>query len=411
MQAVSDKHDNLRTYTNMLAWAGIACLLIGFLHNRVVANCGFLLIGVYFIIYMSKMKQVLHHPWMWTFIAIALLPLMSDIILEGASFLKYRGVMKLLLILFPFFIFSWRPNRKQIQIFNFVFIGLMLYSSIYSLTYYFSNYEQIIANYRVSKVMKVLAMGDHIRISWAVVIACLIAGCEYVKTKISWLKFLLVIYIVGQVAYLHVLTSKMGLMILYITALILIISAVTKKARRWTLLLLPMIVLLPYLSFKFIPSFEQRVRYMKYDYEFYSEGKYINGLSDAVRYYSIIGGLELIKQEPFKGHGFSKLQGKIDNWYGTNLPEMGKESYFLPSSEILVYWASGGLLGLIVFLAHMLVPLFVSKLRRNIWFIAFFIPAMISFGIETHLEGVLPLWLYGWFCAWFWWIAEGEPND
>jgi O-antigen ligase len=396
---------------NVLPWLGIMGILIGFLHNRVVANCGFLLIGVYAVYHYRRAKDLLKNPWAWTFVAMAIVPLCSDVVIEGLDCVRHRGVMKLLLLLFLLFVFTWRPQRREIQLFNYAFIFVMLYASLYSCVLYFTNFETTNANYRVSKVMEVLARNDHIRISWAIVIACLLACYEFSKSTSRSIKGLLIAYLLFQILFLHILTSKLGLVMLYISALILIGHIVIKSARWWALMVIPILALIPYLSFKYIPSFEQRLRYVKYDWEFYSEGNFRNGLSDAVRYFSLVGGVDLIKERPILGHGYSRLQTKINAWYASHLPEMGVESYFLPSSEIVIYWASGGLLGLVSILAHLFVPYFIPVLRRSVWFLAFFIPASISFCIETHLEGLLPTWVYGWFAVWFWWMSVHYDSE
>ena len=102
------------------------------------------------------------------------------------------------------------------------------------------------------------------------------------------------------------------------------------------------------------------------------------------------------------------LQAETESWYKQNLPELSPTSYFLPSSEIVIYWASGGIIAFLLFLSHMFIPFMMPYLRKNIWFMAFFIPAIFSFTFETHLEGQLPIFVYGFFAAWFWWLAWRE---
>jgi O-antigen ligase len=395
-------------YFQQLAWAGMSCMIIGFLFNRVVANVGFLLIGIYAFSHIKTSMTIWRKPWMWTFIGLALVHVISDIFTTGLDFISQRGTMKLLLVLFPFFVFGFRADRRQIKFLHYAWMIAMLIVCIHALTYYYTHYESVNAAYRVSKVMHVLGFGDHIRVSWGIVIACLMACYEYVHSDQRLAKRWLVAYVMIQIVFLHLLMSKMGLVMLYMTMTVLIISAIIHWRRWWVLAIFPLMALVPILSFKYVPSFEQRVRYMKYDWEHYSEGRYHDGLSDAVRFYSLIAGKDLIQESPYTGHGFSNLQTKTNEWYATNLPQMGKSSYFLPSSEIVIYWASAGLIGLLSILLHLVVPLFIKRLRRNVWFMAFFIPAAVSFLIETHLEGLLPLWVYGFWAAWFWWLVEKE---
>jgi len=41
---------------------------------------------------------------------------------------------------------------------------------------------------------------------------------------------------------------------------------------------------------------------------------------------------------------------------------------------------------------------------------SFFIPTSCSFVFETHMEGQLPLFLYGFFVSWFWFLAYQDRN-
>jgi hypothetical protein len=119
-----------------------------------------------------------------------------------------------------------------------------------------------------------------------------------------------------------------------------------------------------------------------------------------------MAGKDIISEYPWLGCGFSKLQGLTNEWFKSKMPQIGEENYFLPSSQIVIYWASGGLFCLIIFLFHLLYPLQDIKLRSNIWFMMFFIPAALSFSYETHLEGQLPLFFYGFFVPFFWYLAS-----
>jgi O-antigen ligase len=396
---------NTESKLELLAFVGIGLLFFGFLFNRVVSNAGFVVIGIYTLTKFQDVKWLFKDKWLLTFLSLALLPLLSDILLEGLDFFRFRGVMKLLLVLFPFFIFALKPQENLIRNFIYFFMGLMLMSSLFSLSQYFSDIANMASVYKVSKVVPVLSFGDHIRISWATVISCLLAFYVISQTNTQFVKVSLVGYVIFQMIFLHLLGSKTGLISLYLTLMVLSLYALKGKARWFLLLIFPLIVSLPLIAYKTIPSLEQRFNFIKYDYDHYIKGEYREGLSDAVRFYSLKAGADIVKSYPLFGTGFSGLQDKTNHWYKDNIPLMPAENYFLPSNQMLVYWASGGILGLIVFLTHIILPFFIPYLRKNTWFMAFFIPAVFSFMYETHLEGQLPLFVYSFFVAWFWWLA------
>ncbi len=402
------------TYTNterhleIVAYIGIVLLFLGFLFNRVVSNAGFVVIGLYTLSKFNDVKWLFKDKWLLTFLSLALLPLLSDILLEGLDFFRFRGIMKFILVLFPFFIFALKPNQNVIRNFIYFFIGLMLISSLYSLFQYFSDISNMASVYKVSKVMPVLSFGDHIRISWATLISCLLAFYLLSESRSRRIKYSLGGYIIFQIIFLHLLGSKTGLISLYLTLMILTLYTLKGKAKWFLILIFPLILSLPLIAYKTIPSLEQRFNFIKYDYEHYIRGEYREGLSDAVRFYSLRAGKDIIESHPLFGTGFSSLQDKTNEWYKNNIPKMPGENYFLPSNQMLIYWASGGILGLIVFLTHIILPFFTPYLRNNVWFMAFFIPAIFSFMYETHLEGQLPLFVYSFFVSWFWYLAYSK---
>jgi hypothetical protein len=238
-----------------------------------------------------------------------------------------------------------------------------------------------------------------------VVISCLLAAYEALKSESKKYKGLMGLIFIFQIIFLHILGAKTGLISAYMTLVIGLIFLMVTSRKWYYIILIPLGFLVPVLAYKTIPTFKSRINYIRYDWQHYSQGNYVEGLSDAIRYFSIKAGISIIKEKPLVGHGFSRLQRRTNQWYADNVPHMKESNYFLPSSEILIYWSSGGILGLIAFLLHIFVPLFDNKLRKNCWFIAFFIPAVMSFTFETHLEGLLPLWVYGFFTAWFWYLS------
>ena len=123
-----------------------------------------------------------------------------------------------------------------------------------------------------------------------------------------------------------------------------------------------------------------------------------------------MAGKDIIRSHPWLGTGFSRLQGHVNEWYKANRPEIEQKNYFLPTSQIIIYWASAGVAGLLVILFHLIWPLTRKTLLTNTLFCAFFIPAAGSFTFETHLENQLPLFFYGFFTAFFWFRAGFGRN-
>ncbi|MBK8515303.1 MAG: hypothetical protein IPL55_03140 [Saprospiraceae bacterium] len=408
--AVENTYLSKEKFPEWLAITGVILLITGFLFNRVVNNLGAIIIGLYTLYKIKEILPLFKQRWMISIILLSVVPLLSDILTEGFGFYHERGIMKLSLILFPSFIFALKPNARSINNFMIFFLLVMLISTLYSLWHYIISYDNMYLTYKESRVVSTLSTGDHIRISWASVISCICAYYLYLKST-GIKKKIFILYILLQVIFIHILGSKTGLISLYLTFLLLISYSVYTN-KKWVLILIvPLILIMPVIAYKSIPSFEQRINFIKYDYEHYIKGEYKEGLSDAVRYFSLLAGKEIIATHFWLGTGFSRLQYYTDEWYKKNIPDMGPENFFLPSSELMIYWASGGVLCLLIILFHILYPFFNSDLRKNMWFVSFFLPAVFSFMYETHLEGQLPLFLYGFFCAFFWYLTDYENRE
>ncbi|MBK8372116.1 MAG: O-antigen ligase family protein [Saprospiraceae bacterium] len=349
-----------------LAYLSILMLFAGFLFNKPVNNIGLTLAGFHALIYVKESWAKLKGPVLYVLLALILLPTVHDIIFNGLSFFHVQNTLKWSLIVYPLFFVSCMryPDffKHTIVIFSlFIFFG-----SVISLVEYFNNYEDINQEYGMAKVMKVPAFSDHIRYSWAIVVSMIFALYAYMNFNIGKFRFLWIIYIIFNFLFLFVLSSKTGLITLYLTTLVLIGGYIFTMDRRKAFLITGSIIMIPVIAYFVFPSFQNRIEFIKYDYYHFVRKEYKQGQSDALRMYSLEGGVELIGRHPVKGFGFSEIQKEMNQWYSINKPFLKKSDYFLPSSEIVLYWASCGIFGLIVILSFVFVPLW--EYRKNVFF-------------------------------------------
>ena len=384
----------------------LAFLCAGFLFSRTFNNIGLLMAGLYAIGYPTRLREALRLPWMWSFFLLALVPLTSDLWLEGAAFNREYGVKKTILILLPLFVAVWRPDSRTVRIAHWIFMGTMAVSTFYSLIRFGLERSSIEQEYGAAKVMPVLAYRDHIRISWATSIACLVAFYELLHERHTGLRRILWTYMILQIAFLHILGAKTGLLSLYLMAFLGGFLYLPGRRRRLALLSLPVLAVFLYIAYLSLPTLQKRIDYMRYDFSFYSRGEFRPELSDGTRVLSIMAGIDLIRQYPLTGVGFSRLDDEMQRWYATHAPELAEQHRFLPSSQLLVYAASGGIFGLLIALFHLLWPFADRSMRANRMFWLFFAPVIASYAYEIHLEGQVRLFLYGFFAAWFWLAAR-----
>ena len=391
----------------LLAICGLGCLLYGFYFSRVVSNVGLLLSGTFALIHWKDLGVLLKDKWFYTIIGIVGIVIISDVLWEGKNFFMYHGVMKAALLVYPMLLYTVLKKYASLKFWiPMVIIVSVLLSTIYSLSAYIIDFEHINQSYKSSGILPVLSYGDHIRIAWMSVISIVLAFQCLGSTSSRALKIFLYSFIVLELVFLHILGSKTGLITLYIALFVLFLYALPTKYVWLSPLIIAVIIALPIAAYHIFPTFKERVHFIKYDFEHYSQGRYRPGLSDAIRLYSIQAGMSFIKESPILGKGFSRLRNLTREWYVKEQPDVPPSSYFLPSSEFLIYWAGGGILGLMAILWHILFPFFKKEFVRDKFFTAFFLGAAVCFLFETPLEGQLPLFVYGFFISWFWMMAK-----
>ncbi|MFZ1706002.1 MAG: O-antigen ligase family protein [Saprospiraceae bacterium] len=377
----------------ILAYTAFILLLTGFLLNRVINNIGLLLAGFHAVLFVRQAWKETKGSVLYALLGVILFPTIHDLIFHGMDFLHPQNTMKWSLIVYPLFFASCTRYTHFLKRASILFIICLLFASAYSMTEYLMHFKAINEDYGKAKVMKVLAYSDHIRLSWATVISIVLAFYWLVKENNTFFRNLLGLYILFQFTYLHILGAKTGLLTLYLTTFILVVGYIFQKNRIAALGILVFLMLSPFLAYKFIPSFQNRVKYMEYEMTLFSRNEYQPGLSDALRIYSLKAGLEVVKQHLIFGVGYAKIQKEIDEWYRQNTPFLSKDDYFLPISQFLLYWAAGGILGLLLLLYFVGITMY--QFRKQAIFLAFFIPVSLSFVYENHLETQTGVFVFG----------------
>lgn len=334
------------------------------------------------------------------FILIFLIPFISGIWSSDIQEWWNRCVVKLPLLLLTFGFTFYRPGENAVFAVSLLFILFVTCGSLYSVYEYALNTEEIGNAYLQAKVMPVITGNDHIRFSWLTVIAIILIF--YLQKDIARRSFRIVSMILAfwLAVFLHLLAAKTGLVLFYSAIIIMFIYyAISKKKRVWlfALLLLP---LMPFLAYHTVPTFKKRVQYALYDYQHYRDGQYAEGLSDGMRIMSMQAGIEIWNDHFKGGTGFGDLEKDTHNWYARYHPEVQPYEQILPSSQFLLYGAGVGLIGFCFFLMGIIMPLCRKFMLQNVYFMAFYIPALLSFIFEIHLESQYGCFIFCFFALW-----------
>jgi hypothetical protein len=307
------------------------------------------------------------------------------------------------------------------------------------------NAEAVNEGYLRASTMLTPLENDHVRFSWLVAVAILVALWMVIETLGPGLKSistskpnflqefcggrlnpnsqfpipnsrLLMVFswtlILWLSIFLHILAARTGLICFYV---IIIITAV-----RWAVMgphnrkILPglvLLLLLPLGAWFLLPSFRNKIKYFKFEMDYSRNAHYLPGGNDATRIISFKAGVDLIKDKPVGGVGFGDIGRDVRNWYSLNYPQMKEKERIIPSSEWLIYGTGAGIAGLIVFTLAMLIPFFARVRLRDHW-VLFCIVTALPFLFDIGLEVQFGVFIYSFMVllSWKWFRVEAVNN-
>ena len=168
-----------------------------------------------------------------------------------------------------------------------------------------------------------------------------------------------------------------------------------------------LLVSLPLLAYFFVPTFQNRIRYLVYDFSFVKKAEYLPGTNDGARVMSLKAGWQVLQQNPF-GAGAGDIMHEADRWYAAHVPQVLPTDKFYPSTEWLIYGAMAGWPGVLLFSLVMLLPFVYRPKKHPFFWIAFQATAAFSFLFDMGLEVQYGIFLYAFLTFWWWKLASSE---
>lgn len=313
-----------------------------------------------------------------------------------------RTSVKLPLLLLPFGFYVIRKIREtHFRYLSVLFILFMLAGSVWSVMKYIESPGFYHNQYLMAKVIPTPFDANYIYFSFTVVVTVLLLIKLFTATGNNLLRWAYGITSLWFIIYLHILSAKTGLLCLYISLLLIGILLLKKKNKGKAIIIVLLALSFPFIAYRFAPTFKNRVAYIVYDYNHYSRGNYIEGLSDGSRYRSILAGQNIFAGNKFIGVGFGDIMEAANNWYYERHPQIKNYERMLPSSEWLLYACGAGIAGAILFLLAVLLPFFYKPMGYDITWWALQTIAVIFLLYEVSLEGQFGVFIYAFFSCWW----------
>lgn len=307
---------------------------------------------------------------------------------EDRSFYLERLRLKLPFLALPvaFTVFKSNLSFRRFCLMLYFYFMVVAVSTFVITIQYAADFEIINNAYKEGRVID--TPFSHIRYSLMVAFA-VFTGYYLITQKqvmrYGWERWLIGGCTAYLIFFIHLLAVRSGLVAFYGCVLYLIFRFIFQSRQLKTALLLTTLVLmLPVLTYLFLPSFKAKVNYMKYDLQQLLHHQNASGLSDGGRILSIEKGIGLMKAHPFTGVGVGDLKQEMKREL-EQAPEHPRDS-LLPHNQFVFVGAGTGVFGLLLFCACVFLPLFDRRNMINPLFVCFQIIILSSFFTEATIE-------------------------
>lgn len=272
---------------------------------------------------------------------------------ENTSYFAGRIQVALPFLFLPFAfnaLSRWKDTWYDALIVMFTLLNLG--AILWSVNQYWQHKEAYDVGYGFSQMIPTLFGHDHIRFSMSVVMS-LALGIELLSRHKSLVfRVCLILFGVIDIVYIHLLAAKTGLIALYFTLFVIIVRLLlSSKNKSWGLGILVAVCVLPVVMFFTLPSFKNKIGYVRYSIEqIFNDQKQAN-VSDEGRLISYEYALESIKQHPWHGVGLGDVFDEMTLKYKRDFTQEVK--VILPHNQFLMTGMAVGIGGILYLILMM----------------------------------------------------------
>ncbi|WP_033418133.1 O-antigen ligase family protein [Cytophaga aurantiaca] len=384
-------HSNTSFLNSWFLIAGIIAL-VGIFFSRAMISIGMIGIVLIFILTKSWEKSFSFRstdPILFFLAPILFIYVLGGIWTENHSYWLDRIVVKLPLLFLPLGAWAIKDILRQctIDLLILIFISLCAATALGSFVYYILHFKEVTESYKHAKTIPTII--EHIRFSLLLAVAVFASIQAYFhsnllttkKQKNSVAALGLFIFI-----FLHVLSIRSGLLALYATGFVWLIVYVVQSGKKKFLLVLPAGLGFLVLMYFFVPSLHNKANYMVRDISQFATGKSVNNYSDGNRLLSMKIGTEVGLEHPIIGVGSGDVQDAMSAVYKNEYPDIDKRNWLIPHNQFVYMFTALGSIGLLIFIACLIYPLFNRDILSDIFCLAVLVSSYTSFLSESTLE-------------------------
>lgn len=373
-----------------LAEMALLLMIVGLFASRALLSIS---IGLFFLSAPLRLgrrdwiRQAIKDPLVWIGSLLVGLPVLSGFWSENMYAWWDVVRIKLPLLLLPLGGVGLRWDKKRHEWIGWILVALVGIGSIYSLIPWMRDAFSVNVDYLRGGSLPTWLDNDRVRFSWLVVAMCWWIQGRW-KDALPRQRWLIAGLILFFIFFLHVLAVRIGLVCFYLLAAFLLLRQLLDPAhRRGSVVLLLLLIGLPFLLYYMLPTFRARVDYIRYDWSYTFQGKYLSGGNDAIRVQSLQVAGEVIRNHPLYGVGFGDIRSEMDSVYHRVNPNLSESERIYPANEWAVYGVGMGWIGLILFSVAMIVLFFIrmrDAFRWRAWVLATILSLVTDIGLEVQ---------------------------
>lgn len=382
-------------------------ILSGFIAGKAWISAGMITLAAHALLQKNILvycKSIIKEPVFLGSTAIVFIYIISGLWSTDTGYWLGRTTNKLPFLLLPFImpLLTSTMRKKDVLLWIYFSLLIVMIGVIYSTTVYMQNFYSITDSYRMAKVIPTLL--SHVRFSLWIALSVLYCVHAYLHNLYIYheveKKILLLIGILFFI-FLHVLAVRSGLIGCYITLLFYFYFYFKNQNKiGYYFATILFFISFGILAFLLLPSLQNKVRYVDYDFELFHKKSDIANTSDGKRIITYRAAFELIKKNPILGVGIGDLKDKVFEEAQILYPDTIKEK-IEPHNQFLWIMTSMGLIGLLIFIIGLYLPFIKLNYFQDLLLLGFLLLMSLSFMVEATLETQHGITLFSIFYLYF----------
>ncbi|MEN9415377.1 MAG: hypothetical protein RLZ62_1681, partial [Bacteroidota bacterium] len=301
------------------------------------------------------------------------------------------------------------PERRY-KLALYILVWFMVLLCIGAGVNFMMHYDEILTG--LGRGQPVPVPRQHVRFSLILATTIMAGGWlwkDRFTVKYQWERGLLGGAVIFLFLFIHVLSVRGGLAVLY-AALFFTVTWYIVRTRRWVAGIAAAALMTGglWMAVENIPSLRMRVAYMRYDWLQYQSD---NGASysDSGRWVSLKTGWKIWQEHPVLGTGAGDLQQEVRRVTTELYPDYAITP-LLPHNQWIHILASTGILGLLLSIPGFFALFARKENRSNYLLLTFYAMAFLTFLIECTIENAIGVAWFLFFPLWFSGIRTKEKR-